>query len=155
VGVKWVLAAAVCLAGCGSAPPLIAPGLPTAERLLTTPGWQEAGEGPGCEQRSQSSDAGPVLAMYVDRRLARLDVIEPGVETDAGIGVNDAVSEVLKAYGTAVVVTPHKYTYESGGQYLSVPGTEGTRLVFETDGTKVTRYRIGRMPEVEWVEGCA
>jgi hypothetical protein len=155
VGVKWVLAAAVCLAGCGSAPPLIAPGLPTAERLLTTPGWQEAGEGPGCEQRSQSSDAGPVLAMYVDRRLARLDVIEPGVETDAGIGVNDAVSAVLKAYGTAVVVTPHKYTYESGGQYLSVPGTEGTRLVFETDGTKVTRYRIGRMPEVEWVEGCA
>ena len=29
------------------------------------------------------------------------------------------------------------------------------RLVFETDGERVTRYRAGRLPEVEWVEGCA
>jgi len=120
-----------------------------------TPAWQEAGEGPGCEQRPQSSDAGPVVAMYVDRRLARLDVTEPGVDTDAGIGVNDSVSAVLKAYGAAVVVTPHKYTHEQGGQYLTVPGAERKRLVFETDGTNVTRYRIGRSPEVDWVEGCA
>jgi len=155
VGVKWVLAAALCVSGCSSPPARPVADTSTAETLIMTPAWQGAGEGPGCEQRPQSSDAGPVLAMYVDRRLARLDVIEPGVDTDAGIGVNDPVSAVLKAYGAAVVVTPHKYTYESGGQYLSVPGAEGKRLVFETNGTKVTRYRIGRMPEVEWVEGCA
>ncbi len=150
---KGILAAALCVSGCSPAPP--AAGTPTAEVLIMTPAWQEAGKGPGCEQRTQSSDAGPVLAMYVDRRLARLDVIGPGVETDAGVGVDDPVSAVLKAYGAAVVVTPHKYTYDTGGQYLSVPGTDRKRLVFETDGTKVTRYRIGRLPEVEWVEGCA
>jgi hypothetical protein len=28
------------------------------------------------------------------------------------------------------------------------------RIIFETDGKVVTRYRAGRMPEVEWVEKC-
>ena len=152
---KRLVAVALCLSGCSSAPAPPVVETSTAEVLIMTPSWQEAGEGPGCEQRPQSSDAGPVLAMYVDRRLARLDVIEPGVTTGAGVGVNDPVSAVLKAYGEAVVVTPHKYTYDKGGQYLSVPGPEGTRLVFETDGARVTRYRIGRLPEVDWVEGCA
>src|SRR5688572_22865415 len=64
VGVKWVLAATLCLSGCSSTPPPVA-GAPTAEVLIMTPAWQEAGEGPGCEQRPQSSDAGPVFAMYV------------------------------------------------------------------------------------------
>lgn len=153
---RRALAVAFCLAGCSAAapPPPVAE-VSTAEVLLLTPAWQEAGNGTACEQRPQSSDAGPVLAMYVDRRLARLDVIEPGVETDAGIGINDPVSAVLKAYGSGVVVSPHKYTYETGGQYLTVERSHATRLVFETDGTRVTRYRIGRLPEVDWVEGCA
>jgi hypothetical protein len=28
-------------------------------------------------------------------------------------------------------------------------------VVFETDGQKVTQFRSGRIPEVEYVEGCA
>jgi hypothetical protein len=27
--------------------------------------------------------------------------------------------------------------------------------VFETDGQRVTNYRVGRKPEVQWVEGCS
>jgi hypothetical protein len=30
----------------------------------------------------------------------------------------------------------------------------GKAIVFETDGKRVTMFRAGRMPEVEWVEGC-
>jgi hypothetical protein len=29
------------------------------------------------------------------------------------------------------------------------------RIVFETDGKKVTRWRAGLLPQVEFVEGCA
>jgi hypothetical protein len=37
-----------------------------------------------------------------------------------------------------------------------VPPEDTThRIVFETDGQNVTLFRSGRMPEVEWVEGCS
>ena len=55
-----------------------------------------------------------------------------------------------------MTATPHKY--EQGWRYLTVtpaaPTDGAFRLVFETDGQKVVRYRAGRMPEVEWVENC-
>jgi hypothetical protein len=31
----------------------------------------------------------------------------------------------------------------------------GKEIVFETDGKRVTMFRAGRLPEVEWVEGCS
>ncbi|WP_267871531.1 hypothetical protein [Nostoc sp. CHAB 5715] len=29
------------------------------------------------------------------------------------------------------------------------------RVVFETDGKRVTQFRSGKLPEVEFVEGCS
>jgi hypothetical protein len=41
--------------------------------------------------------------------------------------------------------------YDPLGSYVVVR----RRIVFEMDSTqRVTRYRAGREPEVEWVEGC-
>jgi hypothetical protein len=34
------------------------------------------------------------------------------------------------------------------------PSDAVNRIVFETDGSKVTEYRSGRTPEVEQVERC-
>ena len=45
-----------------------------------------------------------------------------------------------------------------GGRYLTVPSADGDpthRVIFETNGTRVTRYRAGVRPAVEYVEGCA
>lgn len=53
---------------------------------------------------------------------------------------------------------PHKYT---DGQYLRVkdPGGSAAVLVFETDGkdddAKVTQWRVGLPPQVDFVEGCS
>lgn len=62
----------------------------------------------------------------------------------------------MHAYGSRVTVQPHLYT---NGHYLIVrsdkPELSHYRIVFETDGTSVTRFRSGREPEVEFVEGCA
>jgi hypothetical protein len=33
-------------------------------------------------------------------------------------------------------------------------GGGNNRIVFETDGKKVVKYRSGRLPAVEYVEGC-
>jgi uncharacterized membrane protein len=93
-----------------------------------------------------------ILVMLIGDAVARVDVIAPGVATDAGIEVGMREERVRDAYGTTLTVTAHKYV---DGHYLTVASDAQHRIVFETDGGWVTRYRVGRLPEVEWVEGCA
>jgi hypothetical protein len=61
---------------------------------------------------------------------------------------------VMELYPTARR-TPHKYT---DGAYLIVmpfaPADTLHRYVFETDGQRVTVYRAGLYPPVEYVESC-
>jgi hypothetical protein len=53
-------------------------------------------------------------------------------------------------------VQPHEYV--PGGNYLRVtdPAIADGAIVFETDEAgRVTRWRVGRAPQVDYVEGCA
>ena len=78
-------------------------------------------------------------------------------ETAPGGGkVGMSVEELQKLYGGALKASPHKYT--QGGQYLSMDAGDvaPTRLVFEVDAAgKVTSWRVGLSPQVEYVEGCS
>jgi hypothetical protein len=96
-----------------------------------------------------------VYAMLIRDTVARLDVRDSTLATEAGARIGDAESRVTSLYGGRVATQPHKYV--SGGHYLVVnsPADTMRRLVFETDGKRVTSYRVGRMPEVMWVEGCS
>lgn len=90
--------------------------------------------------------------MIEEGTLARIDVRTATPRTDAGDRVGDAEADVLSRHAGAVV-QPHKYT---DGHYLVVFSPDSTRaLVFETDGTQVTKYRAGRLPAVQYVEGCS
>lgn len=97
-----------------------------------------------------------VMVMVFDSTVVRIDVTEPGVPTAAGVQVGDSEGSVLERYGSQAAVSPHKY---SGPQwhYVTVtpPGDAQHRIIFETDGAVVKNYRVGRLPEVEWVEGCS
>jgi len=108
-------------------------------------GQPSASGGGDCEFRRLRGVGGSVLAMFIDHRIARIDVTDGTVATDAGVRVGDPPQRVLARYGDRVVATPHKYT---DGQYLTVTLDDDRRLVFETDGASVTRYRVGRLPEV-------
>lgn len=94
--------------------------------------------------------------MLANGRVARIDVDSAGIRSDGGIGVGDSAAAVTRAYEGRVTRMPHKYV--SGGEYLvvrPVAGSDSTlRIVFESEGGRVTRYRAGRVPEVEWVERC-
>ena len=97
-----------------------------------------------------------VSITQVNGRVARIDVENDSIATDKGIRVGDSEAKVKEAYGSGVIVEPHKYI---DGHYLSIKsGTDSATakgIVFETDGKKVTTFRAGYWDPVRWVEGCA
>ena len=72
------------------------------------------------------------------------------------IGMTKA--EIAALYAGRIQEQPHQYT---DGQYLRIKDPEGGSgvLVFETDGkgdgAKVTEWRVGVAPQVDYVEGCS
>ncbi len=98
-----------------------------------------------------------VAFMIIDDRIARLDVRQQGtVKTAEGAGIGDTEARIHALYPGRVEMQPHKYV---DGHYLIVtpeaPTDSNFRMIFETDGKRVTSYRTGRLPEVRWIEGCS
>lgn len=94
-----------------------------------------------------------VMFMVVDGHVVRADVQSRSVSTIEGAHVGDSEERIMELYKGHVRSMPHKY---EAGNYLIVTPDEGKyRIIFETDGKKVTRYRAGLLPAVEWVEGCS
>ena len=88
--------------------------------------------------------------------VARTDVTAGSTQTTEGVALGQSEDEAQRRYGGRLAVGDHDYLV--GGRYLTLiptaPGDEGFRLVIETDGRKVTAMRAGRLPEVEYSEGC-
>ena len=95
-----------------------------------------------------------VHVMIDQGRIARVEVDSVGVATAAGARVGDTEERIQRLYPGRVTVTPHKY---EDGKYLTVSaiGDSSAAIVFETSKGRVTRYRAGRRPAVEYVEGCS
>ena len=94
--------------------------------------------------------------MMEEGRFVRYDVGTDKETAPGGGKVGMSVEELQKLYGGALKASPHKYP--QGGQYLSMDAGDvaPTRLVFEVDAAgKVTSWRVGLSPQVEYVEGCS
>jgi hypothetical protein len=125
----------------------------TAESALGGPlggasdsGWKNCGYVHG------SALPAGVALMVENGAIARVDVDSGSVATTEGARIGDTEERVRTLY-VGITVTPHKYT---SGHYLTArSATDSTsRIVFETDGQRVVRYRAGRTPQVEYVERC-
>ncbi len=118
-------------------------------------GDSEAGS--GCSYSRPSGLSG-VSFMVIDGTIARVDInAESGVTTFRGAKVGDSEARIKSLYGSQITVEPHQYVRE--GHYLVFTPRDKAdrdfRVIFETDGKKVTRFRSGRLPEVTYVEGCS
>ena len=110
----------------------------------------------GCAYLAVPGIPAGMRTMWVAATLARIDIGAPKLPTDRGVSVGDKAAKVEQLYQGSVTAMPAKY--DPRGKYLVVKSGPDTthRIVFETDSTsRITRYRVGREPEVEWVEGCS
>jgi hypothetical protein len=93
-------------------------------------------------------------------RIARVDIFSNSpVTTLRGAKIGDTEARIKALYPGQIKTTPHEYTSSQGGHYLTfIPkdaADKGYRIVFETLKGRVTQFRSGKLPEVEYVEGCA
>ncbi|MEZ5830670.1 MAG: hypothetical protein R3D05_05785 [Dongiaceae bacterium] len=87
-------------------------------------------------------------------RVVRIEINAPGITTKSGLGVGDSEARVKKLLPSAEI-TPHKYVAPNGN-YLTIWTSDHKAAVrFETLEGKVTSFYAGRVPEVEYVEGCS
>lgn len=67
-----------------------------------------------------------------------------------------SVDQIRQLYAGRVTEKPHRYV--KGGSYLRITTKDdsGGVLLFETDADgKVTAWRVGQAPQVDYVEGCS
>lgn len=88
--------------------------------------------------------------------IVRANIDDAGFLEETGLGVGSSEADVMARRAGMVRVEPHPYTGPEG-HYLIVddPARPGFRLIFETDGQRVLSFRAGRLPEVDFIEGCA
>lgn len=96
--------------------------------------------------------------MVTEGRISRVDVWRKSkITTVKGAKIGDSEARIKSLYPGQIKVSPHQYV--PGGHYLTfIPkdaADKNYRVVFETDGKRVTQFRAGKLPEVEFVEGCA
>jgi hypothetical protein len=122
--------------------PLVMPSEATADDRCAYATWR--GSPPG------------VSLMIENGHVERVDVDSASVPTTAGVRVGDSEESVRSVYAERVTTTPHKY--DPSGHNLTVRPASAAdsmfRIVFETDGKRVMRFRAGRLPAVQYVEGC-
>jgi hypothetical protein len=131
-------------------------GMTVAEASAVVPGGAPHPETQECAYVGLSGLPEGVSLMTEGGRIVRVDVDDSSqVATARGARVGSTEASVLALYPGARV-QPHKY--EDGHYVVAIPGAPADtvhRLVFETVGGVVKRFRGGVIPAVEYVEGCS
>lgn len=94
--------------------------------------------------------------MFEGGRFVRYDVGTDRETAPGGGAVGMTRERIESLYLGRVEVRPHEYAPR--GHYLRVRDEASPQraLVFEADPDgRITRWRIGRAPQVDYVEGCA
>jgi hypothetical protein len=102
---------------------------------------------------------GGVNFMVINGVIERVDISNPKVMTLSGAKIGDSEGRVKTIYPDQIKTEIHPYTGRSGGKYLIFQPQDRAdrnyRVIFETTNGKVVRFRAGRLPAVDYIEGCS
>ena len=92
--------------------------------------------------------------MMSGTRIVRIDISSNEYATDNGAKIGDSEARIKSLYKGRYKVSLHKYV--EGGHYIEIKMAGGKyELLFETDGKLVTNFRVGKLEQVGYVEGCS
>ncbi|MEG4233084.1 hypothetical protein QUA40_13370 [Microcoleus sp. Pol11C3] len=99
--------------------------------------------------------------MVTKGRIARVDINSKRITTISGARIGDQENRILSLYPGQIKATPHSYVIRpsDNGKYLTFVPKDAVdknyRIIFETCKNRVDRFRSGKLPEVEYTEGCS
>ncbi|MDF0556545.1 hypothetical protein [Kamptonema sp. UHCC 0994] len=102
-----------------------------------------------------------IAFMVTKGRIARVDISGDRITTIKGARIGDTEERIFSLYPGQIQATRHPYQGRSpyNGKYLTfVPkdaADKNYRIIFETANNRVMRFRSGKLPEVEAIEGCS
>lgn len=119
------------------------------------------GEEWGCLYYKPQGGPDGVSFMVIDGKIVRIEILSNrNITTLSGAKIGDTEEKILSLYPGQIEVTPHPYVGgpPRNGHYLTFVPRDARdrnyRLIFETSNNRVTRFRSGQLPEVEYIEGC-
>ena len=138
----------------GVGPVKIGMSLPQLNAVLGEKLARDPKDEPGCFYVNPQKHP-HLLFMIEDGRVARVDVIDASVSTAEGVRVGDSEARALQVYGQKLKVTPHAYTAEEGGHYLTIRSRDGGYGIrFETEKGKIAEFHAGGFKAIQYIEGC-
>ena len=113
--------------------------------------------GRGCAYAEPRGGPEGLRFMVMDREIVRIDIDSPSLTTLSGIHNGSTEADVYDAYPGRIRREGHPY--EQGGSYLIYEPKDASDqvylMIFETDGSVVTRFRSGFKQPVSFIEGCS
>ncbi len=110
----------------------------------------------GCHETVMPGAPGKIGIMMIDGRVGALFTADTAIRTDLGARVGDTEAHIDSLYAGRLSVQPHKYLAQ--GHYMVVlpnsPVDSLRRIIFETNGSRVTELRTGILPAVAYTEHC-
>lgn len=94
-----------------------------------------------------------VRFMVTNDKIARIDVSSNKYATDKGARIGDTEARIKSLY-PGIKVYPQKYDEKKHDVEIN-SGDKKYLIIFETDGRRVTGFRVGNTEEVGYVEGCS
>ena len=111
-------------------------------------------DGDDCYYATPKGDFKGIAFMMNGTRIVRIDVESGNHTTDRGAKIGDSEARIKRLYKGSYKVSRHKYF--DAGRYIEIEIKGGRySIIFETDGKRVTTYRVGRPEQVGYVERCS
>jgi hypothetical protein len=99
-----------------------------------------------------------VSVMFINGTIERVDISNPRILSLRGAKIGDSEDRIKDLYKGQIKVTPHPYGRDRTDHYLTFypkdRQDQDYRLIFETRKNKVSRFRGGHLPAVDYIEGC-
>jgi hypothetical protein len=95
--------------------------------------------------------------MVAKGRIVRVDISNEQVTTIKGVKIGDTEEQIIKVYPGQIKVIKNPLG-GPGNNLTFVPQDKADsqyRLIFQTRNNRVTSFRSGKLPEVEYIEGCS
>lgn len=113
--------------------------------------------GSSCQQVALDPAAPKAVKLMIEGdKLVRYDVATDAETAPGGGKVGMAIEQIRKLYDGRVREQPAKYVPGGVDLRVSADDDSGSALIFETgaDG-KVTAWRVGQPPAIDYTEGCS